>query len=178
MQELPPLPHQDIGDPAPFLPGIALTWWMWLIIIVVALAFIALVTLIIFLAARNKGTALKSGPSYYETSKTNLEKLRESLLDHPLSHIATEASITIRTYLSNTLSEPALFETHEEMLMRKDALQRLPQNEQDRLSALLSKLAEYKYGRSNNDKTLGEQLITDCLDALQGIESNRIRPAA
>jgi len=174
MDELPELPH-DINDPQPYLPGIDLPWWAWLLI---GLGVLALIVLpILFWPRRGTGKAA-TPPAFFEDCKMRLEALRQTLADRALSAVATDASLALREYLCMTLSEPALFETHEETLLRESALDALPQGARDRLAPLLNTLAEYKYGPSRTDALLADKLITDCLETLQGIESTRARPIA
>lgn len=174
MEDLPELPH-EINDPQPYLPGIAVPWWIW---VLAALVVLALLGLLLFLLTRPKPATPPPLPQVYEECKRRLEALRHSLDGRSLAAVATEASLTLRSYLSQCLSEPALYETHEETLLRADALSTLPQGSRDRLSPLLVTLAEYKYGPSRVDETLAEKLIKDCLETLQGLESTRPRSIA
>jgi hypothetical protein len=174
MDELPELPH-GINDPQPFLPGIYLPWWAWLLI---GLGVLALIVLPLLFWPRRGTAKSATPPAYYEDCKVRLEELRKTLADRPLSALATEASLALREYLSATLSEPALFETHEETLLRESALEALPQGTRDRLAPLLNTLADYKYGPSRTDALLADKLLADCLETLQGIESTRARPIA
>ena len=84
----------------------------------------------------------------------------------------------MRRYLAACLAEPALYETHEEFILRGDALTKLPAGAREHLNPLLTRLAELKYGPSGEDPTAGEALLGNCLEILQGLESTRPRALA
>lgn len=174
MNELPELPH-EINSPAPYLPGIQVPWWAWVIAAVVVLGLIALV---IYLATRPRPAAPPDLPSLYGRYRKQLKELAGNLEGKALAQVATEASLAIRGYLSSALSEPTLFETNEETLARADALKSLPEGAREHLRPLLNKLAEYKYGPSQTDPTLASELVSDCLQVLKGIHSTQPRRIA
>lgn len=161
----------DIPDPSPHLPGIQIPWYLWAIAALVLLAGIILLTFLL----RRRSTPNTSAyiEEMYGTSRKFLENLLDKINDHPLSHIASDASFAIRGYLAACLSEPALFETHEEFLLREDALERLPAGSRDRLNPLLEELATLKYSPSTPNPAASETLIKKSLYVLQGIESTR-----
>ncbi len=159
----------DIPDPGPLLPGISLPWWTWLLLgFVLAGATFALIQFL----ARASGEPLHSD-KHYRDSREALELFRSSLDELSIADVATRASLVLRHYLVLTLDEPVLYETHEEFLLRSDALQDLPQGARARLTPLLSELASAKYGPSRIDASASKQLIDDTLRTLQGIESTR-----
>jgi hypothetical protein len=77
-----------------------------------------------------------------------------------------------------TLHEPALYETHEEFIMRSDALNKLPTGARNRLAPLLNQLAEAKYGPSSTDQQASTKIVNSCLEVLSGLESTRERNVA
>lgn len=95
-----------------------------------------------------------------------------------MAEVATKTSLILRHYLALTLEEPALYETHEEFLLRSDALKKLPRGSRERLAPLLSELATAKYGPSRIDPSASNRIIDDSLRTLQGIESTRERHVA
>ena len=164
----------DISDPGPLLPGIHVPVWIWAL---ATLAAAALVLLVVFLLRRPKpGPA--SLEEIYDQSRKELECLRGCLDRLPLAAVATEASLSIRRYLAACLGEPALYETHEEFLLRDEALAELPAGSREHLNPLLTRLAELKYGPSAEDVSAAGELINQCLTVLQGLESTRPRPLA
>ena len=161
----------DIPDPTPHLPGIQVPWYLWAIAALVLVAGIILITFL--LRGRAKPTTSADIEEMYGTSRKFLEGLLDKINDLPLSHIASDASFAVRGYLAACLSEPALFETHEEFLLREDALEQLPAGSRDRLNPLLEELATLKYSPSTPDPAASETLIKKSLNVLQGIESTR-----
>ena len=165
----------DISDPQPLLPGIEVPLWFW--IVLVAFVFGA-ASFLLFFFLRRQAPPPAPGTSFYGESKSALEHLRESLGGRHLAEVATEASLILRHYLAVAMEEPALYETHEEFVMRSDALVDLPAGARDRLAPLLDHLAAAKYGPSSSQDDLSHQLVDSCLEVLQGIESTRARKVA
>jgi hypothetical protein len=165
----------DIADPQPLLPGIEVPLWFW--ICLAAVAGSALGALLLFLR-RSLRPCPPEAHSFYDESRLAFERLRESLPGRSLAEIATEASLLLRHYLVLALQEPALYETHEEFLVRADALQGLPAGARHRLAPLLSQLAAAKYGPSSTNHETADALVASCLETLQGVESTRERQVA
>ena len=173
MAESPPTLH-DISDPGPLLPGVHVPVWVW---VVGTLAVLAVILLALFLLRRPK-PASATIEEIYQNSRKELESLRGHLDKRPLAAVATGASLAMRRYLAACLTEPALYETHEEFLLRDDALAKLPSGSREHLNPLLTHLAELKYGPSIQDASAAGALIDRCLEVLQGLESTRPRPLA
>ena len=165
----------DIIDPAPLLPGMHVPWYTWVII---ALVILAAIGLFIYFLTRTKPAPPGSVASIYQKSRKHLELLLGAISKQPLSQIATEASFAVRRYLAACLSEPALYETHEEFLLREDALDRLPAGSRDKLNPLLEQLAALKYSPSHTDPENAEIILKKSLNTLQGIESTRTKEIA
>ena len=169
------MPHlmtglHDIPNPDPLLPGIQVPWWGWLIL--ASLLFTSLWALF-FLLSRRRFTS--SPDTHFDDSRDALERLRSSVDGLSVAEIATGSSLVLRQYLVLTMREPALYETHEEFLLRSDALDKLPGGARERLAPFLSELASAKYGPSTADPAAGHQLIDQSLAVLQGLESTRER---
>lgn len=64
-----------------------------------------------------------------------------------LRETAVAVSVILRRYLSRSMQEPALFETHEEFVSRHDALKDLPEDVRQSVAVFFSKLAEVKYAQ-------------------------------
>ena len=159
----------DIPSPEPFLPSLSLPWWTWLL--PGALLVGAACALIQFL--RRHSAAPPSSDNCFRDSCEALEKFRPILGELSIAEVATKTSLILRHYLALALEEPALYETHEEFLLRSDALQNLPRGARERLTPLLSELASAKYGPSRIDPFASKRIIDDSLRTLQGIESTR-----
>lgn len=164
----------DIPDPEPLLPGIAVPLWFWILF---ATVITGGATALFLILRRKTQPAAKPDTSYLD-SRNALKDLHSSLADQSLAEVATGASLILRHYLATTLQEPALYETHEEFIMRSDALEKLPAGARDRLAPLLTQLAEAKYGPSTVNFEGATTLINNCLGVLQGLESTRERKVA
>jgi hypothetical protein len=77
----------------------------------------------------------------YAATKTELS----ALCSEDARCTAIEVSVILRRYLARTMSEPALFETHEEFVSRHDALAHFPTELREEIAALFSALAQIKY---------------------------------
>lgn len=165
----------DIADPAPYLPGIEVPLWFW---IALATVLLAATSCLLFVILRRKPPPAPPDLSFYGQSRHTLERLRESLGGRSLAEVATDASLIMRHYLEVTMQEPALYETHEEFLLRPDALEELPAGARQRLAPLLDQLARAKYTPSPHDEEAAHELVDSCLTVLQGLESTRKRQIA
>lgn len=165
----------DIADPGPLLPAIEVPLWFW---ITAATLAVAALTLLVLFLRRHRGTAPPPEVPHYREAREALNHLRESLPGRSLVEVATEASLIMRHYLAATLQEPALYETHEEFLLRDDALDRLPAGARGHLAPLLGRLAAAKYSPGTPDHPGAASLLDSCLEVLQGVESTHYRPVA
>ncbi len=165
----------DIADPGPLLPGIEVPVWFW---ITLATLVFGAASFFLYFILRRKVAPTPPELSFYGESRRAFEELRISLPGRSLADVATEASLIMRHYLVVTLQEPALYETHEEFIMRDDALRELPAGAQARLAPLLNQLASAKYGPSHSDQEAAAPLVDSCLEVLQGLESTRDRKVA
>lgn len=66
------------------------------------------------------------------------------LMENP-NQTATECSLIVRRYLSEITGDPALYETHEQWVMRHDALEDFNDSLKQQVGELFSKLAALKY---------------------------------
>ena len=159
----------DIPDPERLLPGIEIPLWFW---VVFATVLCAIATALFFYLRCGQRPAPEEDTSYAD-SRRALERLQESLSGRSRAEVATNASLIIRHYLVVTLQEPALYETHEEFILRSDALGKLPAGARNRLAPLLDQLAEAKYGPSAADDYSSAGIVNSCLEVLSGLESTR-----
>lgn len=169
--ELPGDELHDIPDPVPLLPSDNMPWWMWTII---AIAVGGIVGLVLYRFLRRDALARADASVHFNEAHQALEALKH-ITELTLAEIATESSLILRHYLAAIAGEPALYETHEEFLLREDSLKNLPYGAQQRLAPVLDELAAAKYGPSEQDNTQGLHLVTSCLEVLRGLESTRER---
>ena len=69
---------------------------------------------------------------------------------------AIEVSFILRRYLSLSFEEPALFETHEELISRHDALSAFPDNLRREIGDFFAKLASCKYTLGDTSENFAE----------------------
>ncbi len=130
---------QESTAPVELLPAFGL-WPWWLAVSILALATIAV---LVFLKTRK--------PATVEIGKIRETAFREALaaLETTTAEDARGAavlsSLALRKYLSVAASDPALYETHEEFISRRDALQPLTAAARAAADAGFSRLAALKY---------------------------------
>ena len=123
----------DITDPLPHLPGP--NYGLWIGIGVLALLLLAaLITLLL----KNKKAPPKSPTITLDPYLERLKNLQEQSAKKPLAHTATQSSLILREYLQAKNSDPALFETHEELQARQDSFKHLPLEAKQKLTQLIS----------------------------------------
>lgn len=161
----------DIPDPEGFLPGIEISWWGWVLLGMLC-ALIPCI-LIRFLSSRSDPDPFDD--CSFSDSRVALKQFLPHLKDLSLAEVSANVSLILRDYLAKTFKDQALYETHEEFILRSNALQDLPHGARARLLPLLSSLANAKYTPSRIDPAACERIIEDSLEILQGLESTRKR---
>lgn len=81
---------------------------------------------------------------------------------------ATHTSLILRRYLAEVTADPALYETHEELMARSNALESLSEGLREEAGRFFLQLARLKYARSEggeNPAALPQQ-ARDLLEAL------------
>jgi hypothetical protein len=113
-------------------------WWVF-----AAVAVIAAIVLVVVLLLRKKPVvdALKEKREAYLEAKAALSECD----DPDPRESAIRVSMILRRYLARSMNEPALFETHEEVISRHDGLKDLPEELKSEVGAFFSKLAAVKY---------------------------------
>jgi hypothetical protein len=117
---------------------------LWLII-AGGLFLIALLALVLFLALRRT-----PGMDATASRRDALRMADRALADAKPSGIreaATLASLVLRRYLATVAGDPALFETHEEFIARRDSLARLQDAARANAAEGFARLAALKYDR-------------------------------
>ena len=83
--------------------------------------------------------------------------------------MAVEVSLILRRYLARSLSEPALFETHEEFIARHDGLASLPEDVRNATGEFFERLAARKYAPESAGTEATSDLVTDGKNLLERI---------
>jgi len=140
--EPPPFQLQEPDAIESLLPG----WWLPHILISSAILFALAIIAILLVRMMRRPRPV------------NLAKIREearlkavATLESARSAAATPreaavlASLALRDYLSRAADDPALFETHEEFIARRDSLAALHEKARAAAAAGFSRLASLKY---------------------------------
>lgn len=133
-----------IEPPPPdgLIPGAWWPWWLAAGILLLILAGLALWW------RRRKGS--KADPAAPQAHA----KALASLAGCPttgLSDTATQVSLILRRYLAEAVDDPALYETHEELIARSSALEQLSEGLRDRCRQFFQHLAQLKYAPDQPD---------------------------
>ncbi len=132
---------QDAASPEALLPDHGLwPWWAAAVLIVLV------ITAVMFLVFRKrKAAALDPRKIREEVFREALGSLSAIRTDDPRDS-SVQCSLVLRKYLSVAASDPALYETHEEFISRRDALQSLSDAARSAAGSGFSRLAALKYG--------------------------------
>jgi hypothetical protein len=132
---------QDAASPEALLPDHGL-WPTWATFVLLALV----IAVALYLAFR-KRKAVPEDPrrireDAFRAAQAALSTIR---IDDPRD-AAVQCSLVLRKYLSIAAADPALFETHEEFIARRDALQALTDAARSAAESGFGRLAALKYG--------------------------------
>lgn len=132
---------QDAASPEALLPDHGLwPWWSGAVLLAVAIA------VILFLVFRKRKTAAADPRKLREDAfREALGALSAIKADDPRDS-AVQCSLVLRKYLSVAAADPALFETHEEFIARRDALHALTESARAAAESGFGRLAALKYG--------------------------------
>lgn len=114
-------------------------WWVWVSIV--------LLVVLAILWARSRRKPVGSGVLARRNAALaeSMEALgRVATVD--VRAAAVQCSLILRNYLSIAAGDPALYETHEEFVIRHDALQALAPEVRAAAAAGFARLAALKYG--------------------------------
>lgn len=147
-------------DAIELVPTWQFQWW-W---VAVAAAVLVLITVAILRMKRGK-ESIDPGLAEREAYKKAAAAFGEMDCGSDRD-TAIRVSVVLRAYLAESLSEPALYETHEEFIGRHDALGQLPDHVKAETAQFFEKLAAVKYGPSESGggisdgfKTRGKELL-------------------
>jgi hypothetical protein len=132
---------QDAPSPETLLPDHGLwPWWANAVLLAIVIG------VVLFLVFRKRKTAAVDPRKVREEAfREALGALTNSRTDDPRD-AAVQCSLVLRKYLSVAAADPALFETHEEFIARRDALQSLTEAARAAAASGFESLAALKYG--------------------------------
>ncbi|RYD34993.1 MAG: hypothetical protein EOP87_08165 [Verrucomicrobiaceae bacterium] len=138
-EKAPNLQLQEPVLPESLVPAMDLTW-LWIAIA----AFVLLTTVIILIGKRNKITRIDSlalrRAAYQAAVKSFGTATAADARD-----AAVQSSMILRRFLADAVGDPALFETHEEFITRRDSLEKLTPPAREAATATSATLARVKY---------------------------------
>jgi hypothetical protein len=158
----PPSLEHGIPDPETYLPGTP-DWYWWFLIGGIVLTILALLWFLKLLFQRPEKPQPLAGHDIYTPAIESLDSLASQCGTKLVSEVAAEASLSIRTYLAGSRSEPALYETVEEFQSRQSVL---PADANHHLN----ELNDAKYSKSEVDETRSRGLVKQsksCLEKLR-----------
>jgi uncharacterized protein (TIGR04145 family) len=141
MEDEPPNLHlHDLANPEALIPGAST--WPW-IAAAVALAMLVAAGVIVY---RSKRRAAAADPAALRRAAwLEAGNALESVNAPSARAAAVQCSLILRRYLSTALGDPALFETHEEFIGRRDSLKLLTSDARQTCSQGFGWFATLKY---------------------------------
>jgi hypothetical protein len=132
---------QNAASPEALLPDHGLwPWWASAVLSAIVIG----VALALFFRKR-RTAAFDPCKMREDAFREALGKLAGIRTDDPRD-AAVQCSLVLRKYLSVAAADPALYETHEEFIARRDALQALSDAARTAAESGFSRLAALKYG--------------------------------
>jgi hypothetical protein len=132
---------QHAPSPEALLPDHGL-WPWWAAAVLSALV----IAVMLFLVFRKRKNATEDPRKVRDDAfRDALAALSSVRTDDPRD-AAVQSSLVLRKYLSAAADDPALYETHEEFIARRDALQVLSENARAAAESGFGRLAALKYG--------------------------------
>jgi hypothetical protein len=138
-EKSPQLPLLEPVAPEHLLP--ANDWALWGIGAAILLIFIALIIFLVRRKSVKRFDPVAARISAYQTARKSLDEVpMENARD-----TAVKSSLIIRRYLVDAAGDPSLFETHDEFVMRENALAALPQPVRAAAASGFTRFAALKY---------------------------------
>lgn len=134
----------------------------------IAALFLVMAVLWVYRKSSKRPPAIPTFQSRELTAYRNALSQLHHLSDHPTPDNAIQASTIIRHYLYQTIEDPAITETHEELSQRPHAFAKLPPEIRSTTLAGLNHLATGKY---TNHRSLQspKSLAQDAIELLETI---------
>jgi hypothetical protein len=127
--------------PDALLPKSVFPWWATAMIVV---GVLMLVLVIVKLTRKKKPVdPLTLRRQAYEAALRSINEASPS----DGREAATQASLILRRYLATVSGDPALFETHEEFIARRDSLKSLAEEAREAARVQFDRLAALKYSK-------------------------------
>lgn len=143
----PPPPPDPLLPPSPFelSPIQILGGGLGLMLLVIA-------TVLLLSRNKNKAVSASARKTAYREALRALDEARPT----GTREAATVSSLVLRRYLAIAAGDPALYETHEEFVARRDSLAHLSESVRTSTVQRFDELAALKYGRPSESLTPSE----------------------
>ncbi|WAC18176.1 hypothetical protein OVA24_13110 [Luteolibacter sp. SL250] len=138
-EKAPNLQLQEPVLPESLVPAMDLTW-VWITIA----AFVVLTAVIILIGKRKKKNRIDPLALRRAAYRTAVKSFESTTADDARD-AAVKSSLILRRFLSDAVGDPALFETHEEFITRRDSLEKLTPPAREAATGAFAKLARVKY---------------------------------
>lgn len=138
-EQAPNLQLQEPVLPESLVPAMDYTW-LW-----IAVAVFVVVTLLIILIGKRKRTSKVDPLALRRAAYNTAVKSFDGTIADDARDAAVKSSLILRRFLADAVGDPALFETHEEFITRRDSLEKLTPPAREAATAAFAKLARVKY---------------------------------
>jgi len=148
------------ASPEALIPDSWVEPWM-----LVALGVLILITALYFLLRKKKSAPsdpLAARKAAYKEALASLEQIQADTS----REAAVQSSLVLRKYLSLAAQDPALFETHEEFISRRNSLGVLTDDARLATESSFARLAALKYAREVDD-TAPLEIVKDSRNLLE-----------
>jgi len=138
-EKAPNLQLQEPVLPESLVPAMDLTW-LWIAIAV----FVILTAVIILIGKRKKHSRMDPLALRRAAYKAAVKSFENTTADDARD-AAVKSSMILRRFLADAVGDPALFETHEEFIIRRNSLGKLTPPAREAATTTFAKLARVKY---------------------------------
>jgi len=153
--KLPSLPH-DFPDPEEFIPGEP--WWYYALIAAPVILVLGIIAFFIWKKLKQITPPALPGRDHFKSTRKVLDNIDQTL---PIGEVAAECSLALRDLLHQIYREPVLFETDEEIKLRKNSLEKVTEPLRADLIQHLEKLGEEKYAPSQVSESKAQSWIAE-----------------
>ncbi|MBK1791262.1 DUF4381 family protein [Persicirhabdus sediminis] len=163
--ELPiPSGLQDITNADSYLQEAAAPQWA------TGLAIAAGVIIVIAIIWALRSPQKKYGKSQGQLANEALTSLKERCAELSNKELATELSLILRRFLDVTYQDPSIYQTHEEFILREDALLNIDNDKRSHLLDFLTHLNAFKYKQQST--AAQDELIKQANELLTQLSKN------
>jgi hypothetical protein len=138
-EQAPNLQLQEPVLPESLVPAMDLTW-VW-----VAIAAFILVTILIIVIGKTRRKSRVDPLSIRRAAYNAAVNSFGIASAVDARDAAVKCSLILRRFLADAVGDPALFETHEEFITRRDSLEKLTPPTREAATSFFAKLARVKY---------------------------------